>query len=76
MLVIIYGAGEAPFSDTKQHPLRLSATSVGSASSQFTTETTAETKLSAECNKPFLSDGICFIGENVPLTVSQVPPAR
>lgn len=68
MLVIIYGAGEAPFSHTKQQPVRLSANSVGSASSQFTKEKTAEAKLSAKFNKSkFLSDRTCFIGENVPL---------
>lgn len=75
MLVIIYGDGEAPFSDTKQQPLRLSATSVGSASSQCMKETTAVAKLSARCNKSkFLSDRMCFICENVSLTVSRVPP--
>lgn len=74
MLVIIYGAGEAPFSDTKQQPVCLSATSVGSASSQFPKETTAEAKLSAKCNKSkFLSDRTCFIGENAPLTISEGP---
>lgn len=74
MLVIIYGAGEAPFSHTKQQPVRLGATSVGSASSQSMKETAAEAKPSAKCNKSkSLSDRRCFIGENVALTISEGP---